>query len=75
MKVYCFNYRGKYGGGCAIVAANSKEEAYNTLSYNMLLDYQEDIKDYTDIEHCNEIVTLTANVTSPRIIIYKFYTE
>ena len=75
MKVYCFTYKGSYGGGCAIVAANSKEEAYNILSYDRLVTYNDDVKEYTDIDHCNEIPTLTANVSSARVITCKFYVE
>jgi len=70
MKVFCFSYKGQYGGGCAVVAANSKEEAYNVLT-----KHDETMEYYTDIDHCIEVLELNTNVSSSRVIICKFYQE
>lgn len=68
MKVFCFSYKGTYGGGCAVVAANSKEEAYSVLTR-----HDESMQYYTDTNHCREVLELNTNVSSPRVIICKFY--
>ena len=72
MKVYCFTYKGGYGGGCAIVAANSLIEAFGILSSN-----DEFILDYTDLEHGYEEPLLKADesITEPKVIVKKFYAE
>lgn len=72
MNVYKFTYKSHYGGGCAIVCANSKEEAFGVLS-----DYDEFTEDYTDLNRCEEIHSLSCNlVTSePYVVCSHFYAE
>ena len=72
MKVYKFTYNFIYGGGCAIVCANSKEEAFGTLVKD-----NEFIASYTDLNHCEEIPSLSCNlVTSePYVVCSHFYGE
>ena len=71
MKIFVFTYKGQYGGGCAIVAANSLIEAFCILSSD------EFILDYTDLEHGFEEPLLKADesITEPKIIINRFYQE
>ena len=70
MKVYCFKPNGGYQGGCIIVAANSPLEALGVIHTHSRLD-----SDYTDIEHCTEVTSLTTTVEEPQIIIDAFYIE
>ena len=75
MKIFEFIYKGEYGGGLAIVAANSPEEAYSVLESDE--NYGELITEYTDLSHCNELTTIspTGEVTEPQIITSNFYSE
>ena len=72
MKIFIFTCKVQYGGGCAIVAANSLIEAFGILSSN-----DEFILDYTDLEHGYEEPLLKADesITEPKVIIKRFYQE
>lgn len=71
MKVYCFSYKGTYGGGCAIVAANSPAEAFG-----ILVNTHPYAPDYTNLENCQELEDLKPKEDiEPQVIIYKFYAE
>lgn len=90
MKVFACRRIGSYSGGLAVVAANSKEEAYKVFHederYKFMLDCTDDNGDYTeDPMKCNsdyyrkelwcEIPNLTANVDKPCVIAEHGYTE
>lgn len=72
MKVYCFTNNNDYGGGCAIVIANSPIEALGVLAnagaYNL---------EQTDLSHCEELNLLIPDesVTNPILVTEHFYTE
>ena len=72
MKVYCFTNKNGYGGGCAIVIANSPIEALGVLAnantYNL---------EQTDLSHCEELDLLIPDecVTNPILVTEHFYTE
>lgn len=70
MKVYCFKPNGGYQGGCVVVAANSPLEALGAIHANSHFD-----SEFTDLEHCVEVTSLTANVEKPEVIISAFYIE
>lgn len=71
MTVYCFTYNGGYGGGCAIVVANSPAEAFG-----ILVDKYEFTTYYTDLKHCEELEDLKPNEgVEPKIICENFYSE
>ena len=70
MKVYCFKPNGGYQGGCVIVAANSPLEAFGLICNKSKFNAE-----YTDIEHCVEVISLETNVEEPTIIIDAFYIE
>ena len=70
MKVYCFKPNSAYSGGCFIVAANSPEEALGAIHANSHFD-----SEYSDLEHCTEITSLSANVKEPTVIVSAFYIE
>lgn len=79
MKVFMCERQGGYGGGLAIVAANSKEEAFyiyhNAPSHNW--EYDEYIDDGYYYKRVNwfECKHLTANVDKPCVIKESGYTE
>ena len=92
MKVWmCRRTDGNYGysGGLAVVAANSKEEAFKTFfsdeDYSWMAhkydegkdieDYTKWISDYYPIEKWFECKKLTANVDKPYVIMEDGYTE
>ena len=91
MKVFMCERQGGYSGGLAIVAANSKEEAFKTFfedeDYNWMVDkydastyeYIDDFtkwrSDYYPIEKWFECKYLTANVDTPCVIAEHGYTE
>ena len=70
MKVYCFKPNGGYQGGCIIVAANSPLEALGAIHANSHFD-----SEYSDLEHCTELISLSANVKEPTVIVSAFYIE
>lgn len=71
MKVYCFSYDGGYGGGCAIVVANSPAEAFG-----ILVNTHPYAPDYTNLELCQELQDLKPKEDiEPQVIIFKFYSE
>ena len=89
MKVFMCERQGGYSGGLAIVAANSKEEAFKTFFEDkdyawMKYDYEngEYITDFTKwcspfypLEKWFECKILTANVDKPCVIMEGGYTE
>ena len=91
MKVFACERTGGYSGGLAIVAANSKEEAFIVFHTDSLYDWMLDNNDIeteeftSDINRCNsyyykredwfELPILTANVEQPCIIAEDGYTE
>jgi hypothetical protein len=91
MKVFMCQRRGGYSGGLAVVAANSKEEAFKTFfddpDYDWMVDkYDEDTYEYADdftkwvssyypIEKWFECKVLTANVDRPCVIMEGGYSE
>lgn len=91
MKVFACERTGSYSGGLAIVAANSKEEAFIVFHtdsrYDWMLDNQDiETGEFTsDINRCNsyyykredwfELPILTADVDTPCIIIEDGYSE
>lgn len=91
MKVFMCQRQGGYSGGIAVVAANSKEEAFKTFfkdeDYDWMVDkYDIDTYEYTDdftkwrsdyypIEKWFECKVLTSNVDKPCVIMEDGYTE
>lgn len=91
MKVFMCKRRGGYSGGLAVVAANSKEEAFKTFfedeDYDWMVDkynYEtgdlaEDVTgwytDYYPLRDWFECKVLTANVNKPRVIMEDGYSE
>jgi hypothetical protein len=90
MKVFMCKRSGNYSGGLAIVAANSKEEAFRVLHEDPDYEYCVDNTDkdgyYTeDLDKCDsntypranwfECSLLTANVDKPQVIGEDGYTE
>jgi len=70
MKVYKFKFAGKYGGGDAIVAANSDYEAYKLLVQSN--SYHGEV---FNVQNSRELTALTANVKAPTIISVEYYQE
>lgn len=71
MKVYCFTYNGNYGGGCAIVVANSSAEAFG-----ILVNTYEYAINYTNLEHCKELEDLKPKEDiEPKVICENFYAD
>ena len=70
MKVFKFTTNCRYGGGCAVVAANSEYEAFGALCYLNDMYAQ-----YTDVKHCKLVEHLSTDVTIPTVIIANFYVE
>lgn len=90
MKVFMCKRSGSYGGGLAVVAANSKEEAFRVLhedpDYEHFVDSTDENGYYTDdINKCDsyeyhranwfECPLLTANVDKPQVIGEGGYSE
>jgi hypothetical protein len=89
MKVFMCQRQGGYSGGLAVVAANSKEEAFKTFFEDKEYDwmkYNYGISGYTDdftnwrsdfypIELWFECEELTANVDKPCVIMEGGYSE
>lgn len=90
MKVFMCKRNGSYSGGLAIVAANSKEEAFRVFHEDPDYEYYVDNTDkdgyYTeDLDKCDsntypradwfECPLLTANVDKPQVIEEHGYTE
>lgn len=71
MKVYCFTNKNEYGGGCAIVIANSPVEALGVLA-----NVNTYILEHTDLSHCEELTLLIPNesITNPTFVTERFYT-
>lgn len=70
MKVFVFKCNVGYGGGLAIVAADSVYEAYGVLC--------DDNKFYIecyDIEHSEELDNVSADVNEPKILAENSYIE
>ena len=84
MKVFMCKRQGGYSGGLAVVAANSKQEAFKTffedpyydwMVYKYDVDYTEWRSNYYPIEKWFECKALTANVKKPCVIMEDGYTE
>lgn len=91
MKVFMCKRTGGYSGGLAVVAANSREEAFKTFfedEHNdwMVDKYDVDTGEFTDdctkwrshyyqMELWFECKVLTANVDKPCVIMEDGYTE
>ena len=91
MKVFMCKRQGGYSGGLAVVAANSKEEAFKTFFKDenndwMVDKYDVDTGEFTDdytkwyayyyqMESWFECKELTANVDKPCVIMEHGYTE
>lgn len=91
MKVFMCKRHGGYSGGLAVVAANSKEEAFKTFfedkNYDWMVDKHDSntyvlTDDYTkwhayhyQMELWFECKELTANVDKPCVIMEDGYTE
>lgn len=90
MKVFMCERSGSYSGGLAIVAANSKEEAFRVFLEDPDYEYFSDNTDEnghytTDINKCDsniypkanwfECPLLTANVDKPQVIEEHGYSE
>lgn len=88
MKVYIITFNGgefgdTYGGGMAVVAANTETEAYNLMSdkFNRLDDgeldslYNEFRDYYANIDGVEEHPELSTNLTEPQVIAFNFYRE
>lgn len=88
MKVFTIMFNGgefgdAYGGGMAVVAANTETEAYNLMSdkfnypddgepdspYNEFRDY------YANIDGIEEHPELNTTLTEPQVIAFNFYRE
>lgn len=70
MKVFAFKRNVGYGGGLAIVAANSVYEAYGALCDNDTF-YAE----FYDIEYSDELDNVSADVNEPKILVEYSYIE
>lgn len=90
MKVFMCQRCGGYSGGLAVVAANTKEEAFKTFFedsvYDWMVDKYDDnfgltddftkwISDYYPIEKWFECKILTADVDKPCVIMEDGYSE
>lgn len=70
MKVFKFTIIDGYGGGEAIVAANSAYEAYG-----LLVQTQPYYAEHFSMKSHSELEVLTANVEEPTIISIEYYVE
>ena len=84
MKVFCCRNQQPYGGGFILVAANTKEEAFNTASMdgdiNYLfyeIEYNSGIlkSDTYPLDKWFEVEHLSTDLTEPKVIIEDHYTE
>lgn len=91
MKVFICRRQGSYSGGLAVVAANTKEEAFDVLfsepHNNWMLDYTDKVtRKYTEDlskmdsefyprSHWQEMPILEADTIVPRVISEDGYTE
>lgn len=91
MKVFMCKRRGGYSGGLAVVAANSREEAFKTFFEDkdyawMVYKHDVDTYEFTDdftkwrsyyypIELWFECKVLTANVDKPCVIMEDGYSD
>ena len=73
MNVFIFVCNKQYGGGMAVVAAETMLQAFELLQNEYGGD--EFIYDYTDLDHCHMSKDLVANVTKPQVLESDFYTE
>lgn len=72
MDVYKFTCTESYGGGEAIVAARSKEEAYGTLCEQVSDDY---MAHNFSLRECEKLELLQADVLEPKLISIEYYVE
>lgn len=91
MKVFMCQRQGGFSGGCAVVAANSAEEAFKTFfedsdydwmaekydesTYKHTDDFTKWRSDYYPIDKWFECKVLTANVDKPCVIIEGGHSE
>lgn len=91
MKVFMCRRQGGYSGGLAVVAANTKEEAFKTFfedadycwmadmydeeTYTCTNDFTKWRSDYYPIDKWFECKVLTANVDKPCVIMEDGYSE
>ena len=91
MKVFMCKRDGGYSGGLAVVAANTKDEAFEVFHSSKVYEYMVDHSDcetghYTeDLSRCNslyyrredwfEVPILTADTIVPKVIEEGGYTE
>lgn len=69
MDVYVFTCNKRYGGGLAVVAANSIYEAYGALCDNKFN------ANYYDIEHSKLLDNVSADVNEPKVLAENSYVE
>lgn len=84
MKVFACENQNAYGGGLILVAANTKEEAFNTASVYKDIDYlfyETEYKsgifisDTYPLDKWFEVKHLSTDLTEPKVIIEDHYTE
>ena len=86
MKLFACKNQHQYGGGCILVAANNKTEAYLTAANKFELPFfWKDNNPDGKVEHCEsdtypydswfEVEHLSADVSTPQIIFEDHYTE
>lgn len=72
MDVYKFTCTEPYGGGEAIVAARSAQEAYGTLCEQVKYEY--DASNFS-LRNCEKLDVLQADVQEPTLISIEYYVE
>ena len=72
MDVYKFTCTESYGGGEAIVAARSAQEAYGTLCEQV--EYEYDASNFS-LRDCEKLDVLQADVQEPTHISIEYYVE
>jgi len=84
MKVFCCRNQYSYGGGLILVAANTKEEAFNTASvdkdtnyffYEIEYNTGIFISDTYPLNMWFEVEHLSTDLTEPQVIIEDHYSE
>ena len=84
MKVFCCKNQQSYGGGLILVAANTKEEAFNTASVDKDINYVFYeieyntgifISDTYPLNMWFEVEHLSTDLTEPKVIIEDHHTE
>lgn len=70
MNVYIFTCNNRYGGGLAVVAANSVYEAYGALCD----DNKFNAESY-DIEHSELLDNVSADINEPKVLAENNYIE